>query len=401
MAIRSASLFFAVAVVTACNGQDLQIGSNDAGDSSTDLRIGSNDGGDAASDSSTDMTDGSAIAVATCVGEPPDASATLGVGFAALTPTECGESLGAAHPVASPGDVNALLPGTWSVCSGQVFGMPIGSAKGVELTGDGQYHLLGTSPIDSLVSLDSIPSSDAGSDARAGSGLAVDGTYDVVDGSASYGPGTYELQLHPADGGLFQGQIVVTDAPRQLQYFAPNASPQTLSPSAPWSPRASVCSCIDTHAMKVSEEDSAGLVAAMTGRWLWCGTQPVASSPIFEAPNPGIWLDGPVLGVEFENDGTWYVLQEDASGALIRGTGPTDHGRFQIVTALPASLGGGLLGPEPLSVQVQTSQPASPDADVVDYAQAIVTENPRVLLLTTVGVPAVRGLSYSLFFPLP
>jgi len=194
---------------------------------------------------------------------------------------------------------------------------------------------------------------------------------------------------------------VVTDSPRQLRYFAPNAGPQTLSSSAPWSPRASVCSCVDTQAMKVSERDPAGLVAAMIGRWLWCGTEPVSSYPILESPNPAIWLDSPVLGVEFSNDGTWYVLYEDPSGALIRGTGPTDHGRFQIVNALPLSLRGGFLGPEPLSVQVQTSQPVSPDADVVDYAQAIVTENPRVLLLTTVNAPAVRELSYSIFFPVP
>ena len=153
--------------------------------------------------------------------------------------------------------------------------------------------------------------------------------------------------------------------------------------------------------MKVSETDPAGLVAAMIGRWLWCGTEPVSSYPILENANPAIWLDGPVLGVEFANDGTWYVLHQDPSGALVRGTSPSDHGSFQIVSALPPSLAGGLLGPEPLSVQVQTSQPASPDADVVDYAQAIVTEKPRVLLLTTINAPAVRGLSYSVFFPVP
>ena len=409
MSTRSAVLVFAMVAVSACGGQDLRIGSNEGGvanDSGLPLATGRGEDGPAESSDGAwsgvaEMTDSSAVAVATCVGEPPDASATLGVGFAALTPPECGESLGTAHPVASSGELSALLPGTWSVCGGPLFGMPISAANGVELTSDGQYHVLGASPNDSLVPLDSVPSSDAGSDSEAGSGLAFDGTYDVVDGSASYGPGTYELQLHPANGGLFQGQIVVMDSPRQLQYFAPNAGPQTLSPSAPWSPRASVCSCVDTQAMKVSETDPAGLVAAMIGRWLWCGTEPVSSYPILETTNPAIWLDGPVLGVEFANDGTWYVLHEDPSGALVRGTSPSDHGSFQIVSALPVSLAGGFLGPEPLSIQVQTSQPESPDADVVDYAQAIVTENPRVLLLTTINAPAVRGLSYSVFFPVP
>jgi hypothetical protein len=334
--------------------------------------------------------------ITTCEGEPPDASAIQGMGFTALSPAECGDSLGPAHPVASAADVMSLLPGTWSACAGQAFGMPVDSANGVELTTDGQYHLLGTGPDDSLVWLDSIPPSD-GAEAGAGAGPAADGTYDVVDGSAAFGPGTFELQLHPANGGVFFGQVVVTDSPRQLLYAKPNASPQTFSPSASWSPRIGVCACLDVQATKVSENDAVGLAAAMTGRWLWCGNEPVTPQPYAFPVKIPWWLkEGPVMGIEFSNDGSWFVLSEDVTGALVPGMGPTEHGMLAIVgnpEGLPAWLmGGDFLGPEPLSVELQTTTGT-------DYAQAIVTENPRLLLLSTFNTDG--ALSYSIFFPSP
>ncbi|MGA7120873.1 MAG: hypothetical protein WBY94_12290 [Polyangiaceae bacterium] len=84
-----------------------------------------------------------------------------------------------------------------------------GAALGGELTSDGQYRLLGGASDSSLLALDSLPAVvvDGGSDA----GPNFDGTYQVIDGSASYGPGTYGLELRPASGDPFLGQIVVTD----------------------------------------------------------------------------------------------------------------------------------------------------------------------------------------------
>jgi len=163
-------------------------------------------------------------------------------GFAAVTPTECDEGPGSAHPVASAADVASLLPGTWSGCDGPAFGIVPNTggeqqgnmeASSVELTADGQYHLLGAGPDGSLVSFAPPVDSDAGAEGGAAPGSILDGKYAVVDGSATYGPGTFELQLRPATGGLFSGQVLVTDSPRQMQYLAPNVAPRTLSPSYP------------------------------------------------------------------------------------------------------------------------------------------------------------------------
>ncbi len=336
------------------------------------------------------------IAIMTCVGEASDASATPDAGFSAFSPAECGDSLGPVHPVASAADVMGLLPGTWSVCAGKPFGMPVDAANGVALTSDSQFHLLGPSAGESLLPLDSTPDLDAGTEAGGGAGLSASGTYDVVDGTATYGPGTYELQLHSADGSFFAGQVLVTDSPRQLRYFEPNASPQTFSPSAPWNPPLGVCSCVDVQATKVSEYDPAGLAVAMTGRWLWCGNEAVVPEPLPPGNSVPPWLhEGPVMGIEFSNDGAWFVLREDVTGSLVRGIGALDQGMFQIVSStgeLQTLLRGSTLGAEPLSIELQTPSGT-------DYAQAIVTQDPRVLLLNAFNTDG--ALSYSIFFPIP
>ncbi len=318
-------------------------------------------------------------------------------GFAAITPTEC-ETSGAPHPVASAADVASLLPGTWSACDGPAFGIvpnAFGQRQGnmlassVELTSDGQYHLLGAGPDGSLVSLAPPVDSDGGTDGGAGPGSTLDGTYLVVDGSATYGPGTFELQLRPASGGHFSGQILVTDSPRQVQYLAPNVSPQTLSPSYPWTVRAGLCSCLDAKVTKVSESDPVGLAAAMAGRWIWCGNEPVYP-PALPPPPFSYPPLGPVMGLEFSNDAKWYVLGVDPGGTISRGAGAAAQGVFQIGTlSLPPAFGA-FLRAEPLDVALVSMTSTY-------YGQVVVTQNPRAMLLTT--FPATS--SYSIFFPLP
>jgi hypothetical protein len=320
-------------------------------------------------------------------------------GFAAVTPTECDEVPGSAHPVASAADVASLLPGTWSGCDGPAFGIVPNTAgeqqgsleaSSVELTADGQYHLLGAGPDGSLVSFDPPVDSEGGVDPVV-PGSILDGTYAVVDGSATYGPGTFELQLLPATGGLFSGQVLVTDSPRQIQYLAPNVSPQTLAPSYPWTVRAGLCSCLDAKGTKVSESDPLGLAAAMTGRWLWCGNEPVFPAPPYPPPADVPYIPlGPVMGIEFSNDGRWYVLGVDPSGTIGSGTPASPGGVFQIgVFPLLPPLGA-FLRAEPLEIELVSST-------TTYYGQVIVTQNPRAMLLTTFPDTS----SYSIFFPLP
>jgi len=130
----------------------------------------------------------------------------------------------------------------------------------------------------------------------------------------------------------------------------------------------------------------------MTGRWLWCGNEPVFPAPAFPPPaNPPYVPLGPVMGLEFSSDGRWYVLGVDPSGTISRGTGAAPQGVFQLGTSLPINPAfAGFLRAEPLQLELES-------ATTTYYGQVIVTQNPRALLLTTFPDTS----SYSIFFPLP
>jgi len=336
------------------------------------------------------------VTVSACAEGPPDASATTGVGLTAVPPAECTAASGPAHAVASPADVSSLLVGDWLTCGGQVFGLPIPSADGIELAMDGSYRVLGETADGSLVPLDSI----AGSDAGSGPSVPGTGTYDVVDGSATYGAGAYELRLHPLGGGIFIGQVAVSDAPRQLRYFAPNGSPQVYAHPAPWSPRAGVCSCASAGATQVAQNDAAALAASMVGRWVWCGNEPLPSPSPPLPPNVpvGTLFDGPGMGIEFTSDGSWYELDEDSTGMLSRGAGPSDHGTFQVLGINPTNPAFvPFYSPEPLTLQLQTTTYRL-------ATKVVVTQGPRALLLNTIRQPDGKDgavMQNAVLFPLP
>jgi hypothetical protein len=333
------------------------------------------DGGTPALDASDGGPAGSpsTIAISTCTasGGDPDASATLGAGYVGLQPSECAAALGPLHPVATAADITGLLSGPWYSCSGSVFGIAVPGAIGLQFSSDGHYAVLEDSN-DSLVAVSSM--SDAGSAA---------GTYVVVDGSASYGPGTFELQIHPATGGLFLGQVVVYDSPRQFQFFATNAGPVVFSRAAPWSPRAGVCSCVQADGTMVGQTDSTALAAAMTGRWIWCAG----------SPPPGI---GVPMGIEFTSDGSWYELEEDADGTVARATDELNHNTFHLVPT--ASFPPGVrLGPEPLALEMDSMTQG-------EITQVVVTSNPRTLFLAAGTMDSADGgltNFYSILFPSP
>ncbi|HEY5260788.1 MAG TPA: hypothetical protein VIJ33_01615 [Solirubrobacteraceae bacterium] len=363
-------------VLAACEGQTLDLGGNASSDSDT-------------------------MAVVTCAGGAADTAATLGSGYSAMTPAECSAPRGSVHPVTSPADVTTVLTGTWHACEGPLFGIDFGvSVTGVEFSSDGNYYGLTEADDDNLERSDSIPAV-SGSSSGAGSGSSSgtpddtasgpDGTFEVIDGSAVYGPGTYELQLRPATGGLFQGQVLITDSPLQVHYLPTNASEQVLAPPVPWSPRKGVCSCVNTSGTVVDRTDPAGLASDLTGRWLMCS-------------GFGAGLGQTALGIEFAADGTWYALDEDTNGNLTRGSGSLDHGTFQIVPT--SSLGcssssSAACGPEPLSLVLQAQTQGSDN-------QVVITENPRVLFfgagtMTPNGPPGVTPAvvnNYVTMFPM-
>jgi hypothetical protein len=367
--------------IEGCGGQTLTVGYNEDSGATAQAggsQSGSSSGGGGyfgdAGGTASGMPGGAGaatIAVTTCNGESSDASATLGVGFSALAPIDCTLASGPTHAVASAADVMGLLAGDWSACGGQVFGMAIASAYGVAFATDGEYRVLGATADGSLAPLDSIPGTDAGS----ASAPADTGTYDVVDGAATFGPGTYVLELHPAAGGLFSGEVAITDSPRQIHYFAKNASAQPYAPAAPWSPRTGVCSCVSAQATTVAQNDPVGLAAAMLGRWVWCGNEAPQEAIPPLPPNSALF-DGPGMGIEFSTGNTWYELEEDSTGALTRSSSASGYGTFSF-TGIPASLDR-FFGQEPgmvLELYATTGAPR--------FTKVVVTENPRTLLLNT------------------
>jgi hypothetical protein len=332
------------------------------------------------------------IDVQGCDGDPANDPAFLGQGLIGFAPGECNRAAGPAHAVTSIAEMTQLLVGTWFGCEHSLFGVQLDPPEledGVELTSDGQYTALGQNSSFSLVPLD--PRPDAGpSDPNAV------GTWTVADGSATYGPGTYELQIRPGGGGLYRGQVTVTDSPLQMHFSAVNTAEIVFAPPAPWSPRKGVCTCLNKTGTKVSPDDPVGLQQAMIGRWIWCGT---------DNPPPG-FLAGPYptgvpMGVEFTGNGTWYALEEWANGELWPGGG----GTLKLVPAssLSASLPPMAAIDEPLALLL-TAAPTN--TGQLTVTQVVVTENPRALLLgagSTGGGTGPDGWVpfYTVMFPIP
>ena len=296
---------------------------------------------------------GAPTTLATCT-SASEMSADMGNGFNDERPAACTAAQGPAQAVTSAADVASRVVGLWYDCTHQAFGVDGAGddEQAIQLTSDGRYVSYGRDDSGTLVPLGSPPGDpdleDAGSPATATSG----GTFTVVDGSATYGAGTYELQLHPETGGLFEGQVVITTSPAQLLFFPTNGTQEVFTPPLPLSPRAGVCSCLNTKATPAFEDDAVGLAKAIVGRWIWCAGD--------EAPVGNI-------GIEFATGNTWYELDEDQNGQVTRGTGDREHGAFSIGPT--RSMGNIVMGPEPLTINLQAIE-----------TQLLYFANPRMLL---------------------
>lgn len=326
--------------------------------------------------------------VATCT-NASEMSATLGNGFNDERPAACDAARGPGQAVTSAADVASRIVGLWYDCGHGAFGTNSGGAyeTAVQLTNDGHYALYGLSSdgnhdtTDTLVPLTPAPSDPEPDDGGSPVPGAAEGTFTVVDGSATYGAGTYELQLHPANGGLFKGQVVITTAPAQLLFFPTNGTEEVFTPPLPWSPRAGVCSCVNTTAAPSFEDDAVGLAKAIVGRWMWCagGAPPVGN-----------------IGIEFATSNAWYELNEDQNGQVTRGTESGEHGTFSFVST--SSTKNPMAGPEPLTINLNGGSQGT-------QTQLLYFANPRMLLFA-VGIsyngaqPPVIANEYATF-PMP
>ena len=353
--------------IAACSGKSLEVGGGTAGASW-----------------------GAAIAAA-----PPsvcDAGLSTGVGFIAGEPTECNSAPGTPHSVAASSDVASLLVGDWRTCGPYI--LPEGDV-GIQFTADGHFMQLTQADDGSLVPVGSpgVTMGTAGASGSNSGGAMVSpsGTFTVVDRSATYGAGTFELHLFPDSGGIFEGEITITDSPRAFVFQYPNSRGLVYVPPAPWTPRANVCSACDSApgGTPVDQDNPGALSADVMGRWIWCGGTGRNGA------------GGLVMGVEFGADGTWYWLVETVDGTLSRSTDPEGSGTFMLTQEMTGgqsssgSVSDPAIGPHNLDLQFHDGNG--------ELTQVVVTQNPRGLWLAS-GFSSTGGplmYDYAYMSPLP
>jgi hypothetical protein len=224
----------------------------------------------------------------------------------------CTKPTGAPASFTSAAQVSAALVGMWVACGEATFLGPLdANATGIQFTSDGHFTVLATSTTKSLVTASS------GADS---------GTFDVVDASASLGPGTYQVRLSASNGGVYTTQVVVVGPAPTLRFFAPAAN--DYAPALSKRFQAGVCGAplgpIDTPS------SGADALARMQGSWVLCSS-----------PKPDQVVEGPLPGegLEFTADGTLYFLFENADGVLARNpSASVSQVSVKVAGSSPASL---------------------------------------------------------------
>ena len=130
------------------------------------------------------------------------------------------------HAFGSTSDVADALTGSWRACTFGGFAVsgsflnaidPAIGIDGVEFTGDGRFFLLTTDNPKHAASMPYTYSLERGSSAAEASG-----TFEVIDASASLGPGTLQVRMTAANGSVLIEQVVLYDLPAKLRVVAQN-----------------------------------------------------------------------------------------------------------------------------------------------------------------------------------
>jgi hypothetical protein len=233
-----------------------------------------------------------------------------GSGYLSDTPSSCSAAIGPRQSFASTSQVAAAMVGVWTSCA---VGSTAGAnefihaldvnAGAIEFTSDGHFFALGFSP----------NAQDPATERLTGPGDT--GTLEVVDASATLGPGTYQARLTSSDGGVHVTQVILFGSPARLRLFSPGADDYVHAYTKKY--QANICG--PGFGPVYTPTGSSDLLSHLKGRWARCPnnlTQSVLSA-----------FGG--TGLEFPGDGTWYTLVEDETGMLVRTTDPLQHGTMQ------------------------------------------------------------------------
>jgi hypothetical protein len=253
-----------------------------------------------------------------CAGVSSTTTLSDGTGFNANIPPACSAADGPTQTPTSVAQVAQAVVGTWYDClgSGPIFtllGDDIASgSQGIELTKDGHYVVLGTGPADypilstastgAFIPL-SVPAPDGGAS------IPVEGTYQVVDASASLGASAYQISFQPSTGGVYLAQVVMLGSPTKMRLISGAASTtEEFAPALPLTFRAGVCNYTQFGPQAPPFATAAEMLAGIKGTWIWCAGTALQTA-------------NAIVGIEFPGDYTFSYLIEDDSGKVTRGTG--------------------------------------------------------------------------------
>ena len=147
------------------------------------------------------------------------------------------------------------------------------------------------------------PNAGAGSVGLGGSGAAAGGS-SPNGGAAGEGVGQAGASGTAAANGWTKGSCVPSGSP------PPDQTSSTFAVDSP----AKACAAAEIGVAVFPSVDV--IRAAVTGVWTLCG-----GSSAFGSSESG---------VEFRSDATWFKLYPSPGGTLTRGTGPNDHGAWDI-----------------------------------------------------------------------
>jgi hypothetical protein len=207
-------------------------------------------------------------------------------------PPYCADPDGAQIQPASTAQVAAALVGVWAACASS-GPYPGSEAIGVEFGADGKFFLLDGDTDDNLK-----PASD----------VSRQGTFMVVDATASLGAGEFQVRFAAGNGGVSLAQVTLFGSPARLRFFVPAAA--DFVPAETWGFRAGVCGPAFGPQATCSDED---LLSRMQGRWIWCGSG-----------RSGPPLSGADIGLEVRG-ATWSALIEDGRGAVVPAPGESGN----------------------------------------------------------------------------
>jgi len=236
-----------------------------------------------------------------------------GAGYLSDTPAWCVAAIGPQQSFASASQVAAAMVGVWTSCGTTtanefVRALDVGVGAGsIEFTRDGHFFLR-------ALSRDTIPQDLT---MKRLTGPSDTGTLEVVDASATLGPGTYQARLTALDGGVHVTQVLLFGSPARLRFFSPGADDYVHAYTNKY--QANICGPGFGPVYRPADRND--LLSHLQGRWARCPNHPL------DYLQEGITEGG--VGLEFPGDGTWYALVEDEGGNLVRTTNPSQHGSLQ------------------------------------------------------------------------